>query len=81
MNDQIGSVVHYYDKIGVAVVKLDKPLKVGDKVKLTHGEDSFEQEVTSMQLDHKPVSKGKPKEEVAVKVDKVTKEGTTVYSA
>ena len=78
MNDQIGQVVHYYDKIGVAVVKLNKPLKVGDTVKLQHGEDSFEQEVTSMQLDHKPVNSGKKGEEVAIKVDQVAKEGTVV---
>ena len=78
MNDQIGKVIHYYDKIGVAVVKLDKPLKVGDKVKLEHGDDSFEQEVTSMQLDHKPVNSGKKGDEVAIKVDQVAKEGTVV---
>ncbi len=33
-DDLVGKVIHYYDKIGVAVIKLDKPLKVGDKVKV-----------------------------------------------
>jgi len=78
MDDQIGKVVHYYDKIGVAVVKLDKKLKVGDKVKLTYGEDSFEQQVSSMQLDHKPINEGSRGDEVAIKVDKSAKEGTVV---
>lgn len=79
--DLIGKVIHYYDKIEVAIVRLEKGLKLGDKVKFEKGDNSFEQVVESMQLNHKPVSKGKPKEEIAVKVDKVAKEGTSVYSA
>ncbi len=80
MKDSIGKVVHYYDKLGVAVVKLDKSLKVGDKVKLTHGDDSFEQTVESMQLNHKPVNQGKKGDEVAVKVAQKAKEGTILAS-
>jgi len=76
MQDQIGRVIHYYDKIGVAVVKLKKPLKVGDKIKLSHGEDSFEQTIESMQLDHKQITEGKAGDEVAIKVDQMAKEGT-----
>ena len=78
MQDQIGKVVHYYDKIGVAVVKLNKKLAVGDRVRLQHGEDSFEQEVVSMQLDHKSINEGKKGDEVAIKVDQKAKEGTLV---
>ncbi len=77
-DQQIGKVAHYYDKIGVAVVKLDKKLTVGDKVRLQHGEDSFEQTVESMQLDHKSVNEGKKNDEVAIKVDQKAKEGTLV---
>ena len=79
--DSLGKVIHYYDKIGVAVIKLDKPLKVGDKVKFVHGEDSFEQAVESMQLEHAQVKSGKKGQEIAVKVDKETKSGTQVYLA
>ena len=78
MQDQIGKVVHYYDKIGVVVVKLNKKLAVGDRVRLQHGEDSFEQEVVSMQLDHKSINEGKKGDEVAIKVDQKAKEGTLV---
>ncbi len=59
-------------------MKLDKPLKVGDKVHLQHGDDSFEQAIESMQLDHKSISDGKKGDEVAIKVDSVAKEGTIV---
>ena len=77
--DKIGKVIHYYDKIGVAVIKLEKALKVGDSVRLVHGEDEFEQNIESMQLEHEQVQSGKKGEEVAVKVDKETKSGTLVY--
>ena len=79
--DLVGKVIHYYDKIGVAVVKLSKVLKVGDKVKLVHGESEFEQVVESMQLEHEQVDAGKKGQEVAMKVDKETKSGTEVYLA
>ena len=80
-NDLIGKVIHYYDKIGVAVIKLEKSLKVGDNVKFVHGENEFTQSIESMQLEHVQVESGKKGQEVAVKVDKKTKSGTQVYSA
>lgn len=61
-NDLIGKVIHYYDKIGVAVVKLEKILKVEDKVKFTKGDMSFEQTIESMHLDHKPMTSEKKNE-------------------
>lgn len=77
--DLVGKVIHYYDKIGVAVIKLKKGLKVGDKVKFEKGDMSFEQIIKSMQLEHEQVTAGKKGEEIAVKVDKAAKDGTSVY--
>lgn len=77
--DLIGKVIHYYDKIGVAVIKLQKSLKVGDKVKFEKGDVSFEQVIESMQLNHKQVNSSKKGEEIAVKIDQVAKEGVDVY--
>lgn len=78
-NVKLGKVVHFYDKISVAVVKLEKALKVGDSVKLKKGEDEFEQKVESMQIDHKEVKSAKNGDEVAIKVDQAAKAGTEVY--
>jgi putative protease len=77
--DLVGKVIHYYDKIGVAVVKLGKALKVGDKVKFVHGEKEFTQAIESMQLEHKQVEAGKKGQEIAIKVDQETKTGTEVH--
>ena len=79
--DSVGKVIHYYDKIEVAVIRLSKPLKTGDKVKFEKGDKSFEQVIESMQLEHKPVSKGKKGDEIAVKVNKVAKDGSIVCLA
>lgn len=76
--DLIGKVIHYYDKIGVAVIKLQKSLRVGDKVKFEKKDASFEQMIESMQLEHKQVSEGKKGDEIAVKVDQVAKDGTVI---
>lgn len=77
--DLVGKVIHYYDKIEVAVIKLQKGLKTGDKVKFEKGDKSFEQIIDSMQLEHEQATSGKKGEEIAVKVDKVAKDGTSVY--
>ncbi len=74
---QIGKVTHYYDKIGVAIIKFDKPFKVGGKIKF--GEDGFEQEVSSMQFDHKQIDEAKKDQEVGIKVDNPVKSGTLVF--
>jgi len=79
--DLVGKVIHYYDKIGVAVIVLKKALKVGDKIKFVHGDNSFEQVVESMQLEHAQVTESKKGQEVAVKVDSEAKTGVLVYFA
>lgn len=76
---KVGTVTHWYDKIKVAVVKLSGALSVGDKVKVERNDEEFEDTVSSMQLDHETIEKGKKGQEVAVKLSEETKEGATVY--
>lgn len=76
---EIGKVVHYFDKAMAAVVRLSGKLAVGDKIKVVKGENEFEMEIASMQVDREPVESGKSGEEVAIKVDAPTKEGALIY--
>lgn len=74
---------HYYDKIGVAVIKLEKgDLKVGDKVKMV-GKDGneFEQEITSMQKEHINIDIAKSGYEFGVKVEKPLKTPSPITKA
>lgn len=75
---EIGKVTHYYGKVGVAIVALSAPLKVGDKIKIagTHGED--EQVVDSLEVEHQPVQEAKAGDVVGLKVNREAREGDTV---
>lgn len=77
----VGTVIHWYDKAGVAVVKLASELKMGDRIKVKRGEEEFEDSVTSMQLDHIPTDSGRKGQEIAVKLARQAKEGATLFKA
>ena len=78
---KVGTVTHYFGKIGVAILKLDESLKVGDVLKFQgHGAD-FDQSVSSMQVDHAEVTEAKSGSQVGMKVDQPAKEGTEVFLA
>lgn len=81
MNLQVGTVTHYYDKIGVAIIKAAKAIKTGDKLRFGEEEKGFIQTADSMQFDHKPIDQAKKGEEVGIKVDQKVKQGTPVFSA
>jgi acyl-CoA hydrolase len=65
---RVGTVTHYFDRIGVAVIELSKPLKVGDWVQFMGRTTEFEQRVTSMQVNHQNIDGGIAGDEVAMKV-------------
>ncbi len=77
---KIGRISHYYDQIGVAVLELTDSLSVGDKIKFIRGgEDLFEQEITSMQVEHEQVQEAKKGDTVGLKTDQEVKDGAEVY--
>lgn len=75
----IGKVSHYFDKIGVAAVKLTGSLKKGDSIKIEGGETAFSQKAVSMQIEHKKVASAKRGDEVGIKVKQKAREGYRVY--
>ena len=77
---KVGKVTHYYDKIGVAIVELDGGLAVGDKIKFVRGgEDLFEQEVESIQVEHEKVDSAKKGEVIGLKTKETIKDGAEVF--
>ena len=79
MAKPIGVVSHYFDKIGVAIIDLSAALKVGETITFEHGDETFTQEVASLQIDHESVAKAKTKTRVGIKVEQETKPGTKVF--
>ena len=78
---EIGKVIHWYGNISVAVVKLAAGLNIGDKIVVRHGDAEFEDTVSSMQLDHKPITAGKKGQEVAIHLSQAAKDGSVVFAA
>ncbi|MDP2856260.1 MAG: translation elongation factor-like protein [bacterium] len=77
----IGKVTHFFDKIGVAALKLKAPLKSGDTIVFRNnaGEDIFEQKIDSIQIEHESVKKAKKGDEIGIKVDQKVHENNEVY--
>lgn len=75
---KVGKITHYYDKLGVGIIKLAKPLKVGQTVKISGKTTNFEQLVSQMQFDRKDIKSGKKGQEVGVKVNSKVRQGDEV---
>lgn len=79
----IGKVTHYYDHLGVAVVKLAKSasLKTGDQIQIKGNKTDLTQTVGSLQVNHADVEAVKAGDDFGVKVDQPVREGDQVYKA
>lgn len=79
MMEELGKVTHYYPKIGVAIVELKAPLKVGDKIRIKGSKTDFEQIVESMQIEHKNVQSAEAGKSIGLKVIQKVREGDLIY--
>ena len=76
---QIGEVSNYFEQIGVAAIKLDSGLKIGDKIRICGGEVDFEQNVESMQIHHEKVQNAKKGDEIGIKINEKVRKGYKVF--
>ena len=77
----IGKITHYFGKISVAIVELSGVLKAGDKIHVKGGSTDFEQDISSIQIEHENVEKAKKGDAIGLKVDEKVREGDEVYLA
>lgn len=79
-DEKIGTLTHYYDKIGVAVLKLSKgSLKVKDTIKIVaKGGEEYTQEVGEMQIERAVIESAKAGDIIGLKVDKEPKSNSIV---
>ena len=79
---QIGVVSNYFANIKVAAIKLSAPLKVGDRIHITGGEETdFKQKIRGIQLEHEKKDKAKKGDEIGTKVNKKVRKGYKVFKA
>ncbi len=80
IGEEVGVITHYFNKIGVGVVKIEKgSLKVGDKIRIKGATTDFEQTVESMQKEHESIEEAKEGESVGLKVKEHVREHDRVY--
>lgn len=76
----VGQITHYFSEISVAVLKMAAPIKEGDEIRIIGGENTdFNQDVSSMQIDHKKVKAAKKGDDVGLKVKEKVREGYRVF--
>lgn len=76
---RIGEVIHFYNKIQVAVLRISEPIKLGDRLHFLGAHTDFLQEIRSMQIEHQPIEEAEAGSEVAVKVDQRVRRGDSVF--
>lgn len=75
---KVGTITHYYDKIGVGVIELIGPLSVGDTIRISgHGKE-FTQLVNSIQVEHESIQTAK-NGQVGLKIEQEVKDGDEVF--
>jgi putative protease len=65
----VGRVTHYYPKIGVAAVVLSDHLAVGDRIRFHGPHEDFYQSVSSMELDHRQITRASEGQDIGIRVN------------
>ena len=76
---EIGTVKHFFSKIGVAVVDLTAPLSVGDRILVKGPSTDFEMTVDSMQIEHKNIPQAETGQSIGLKLAHQAKERDIIY--
>ncbi|MDD4910089.1 MAG: hypothetical protein PHR44_05365 [Candidatus Omnitrophica bacterium] len=77
--DLIGKVTHYFPHVNAAVLKLLKPLSVGDTIKIKGHTTDFTQAVETMQIDHAPQQSAGKGDEIGLGVRQRVRRKDKVY--
>ena len=57
----IGKITHYFPHVKAAVIEVIAPLKTGDTIRIKGHTTDFNENITSMQINHVPINEAKPK--------------------
>ena len=76
---EVGRITHYFSKIDVAVIELKAALSVGETIAVKGPTTDFEQNVDSMQIEHKNVQRAEAGQSIGLKVMQRVRETDVVY--
>ncbi|MFA6004625.1 MAG: hypothetical protein WC881_11220, partial [Elusimicrobiota bacterium] len=75
----LGKVANYYSHLQVAAIPLEKPLAVGDTIRIKGHTTDLTQKVERMQVDRLPVQSASPGETAAIEIADKVRLGDAVY--
>jgi len=75
----VGKITHYFNNIGVAVIKLSAVIKDGDKIRIRGSSTDVAQVASSIQIEHKVVKSAKKGQDVGLKVKDRVRPGDAVF--
>ncbi|KPL19850.1 MAG: translation elongation factor-like protein [candidate division Zixibacteria bacterium SM23_81] len=76
---EVGRVVDYFAKIGVAGIEITGQLVVGDTIHIKGHTSDFQQTVDSMQIEHAFIEEAKPGDSVGIKVKERCRAHDKIY--
>ena len=75
----LGAITHYFPKVRAAVIKLKKPLSVGDTIRIKGHTTDFTETVNSLQIDRVPITSAKKGMEIGLLVNSRVRQHDIVY--
>lgn len=80
MEERVGSIIKFFEKVSIAAVKLDfSDLAVGDTIHVKGNSTDFVQKIEIMEFDHQPVQKASRGQFTGVKLSQPAKPFDLVY--
>lgn len=76
---EVGKVVSYFTKIGVAAIELTNTLSVGDKIHIKGTTTDFTQKVESIQIEGQNLDKAEAGQSIGIKVKDRVRSNDKIY--
>ena len=76
---EIGNVLQYFSRASVVGIRLNAPLKVGDRIRIKGHTTDLTAIVESMQINNQDKQEAQPGDEVGIKVPDRARPGDKVY--
>jgi translation initiation factor IF-2 len=78
---EVGRVSHFFAKINVAIIEVEEPISVGDRIFIKGPTTDIEQTIESMEIEHEKVQQAKSGQSIGMKVNARVRENDIVYKS
>jgi translation initiation factor IF-2 len=78
---EVGRVSHFFTKINVAIIEVEEPISVGDRIFIKGPTTDIEQTIESMEIEHEKVQQAKAGQSIGMKVNARVRENDIVYKS